>query len=138
MVRKHPFLDEDFPATLALRAEELDTHPLALLDVDLCDFWSKYAVGNAHLVNAKASAAFFSAQRADPYRNGVLDGMMYGAMFALADVGRVLQNALLFKPVRKGAAHDLAAFCSYVNTTGEVNVNGQSFEIIKADVARWL
>ena len=132
MVKKHPVIDKNFCATLLLRAMDLDTHPLATLTVAFCVFWSMYEDGDVHKANAEASEAFFVTQRADPYLNGALDGMMYSALYALAEVGRALQNALLLKPVRQGIVRDTMPFFSYVNTTGEVIVNTQSFEIIKA------
>ena len=132
MVRKHPVIDEEFCATLLVRAQDLDTHPLVTLTVAFCVFWSMYEDGDEHKANAQASEAFFAAQRADPYLNGVLDGMMYSALYALAELGCALLNALLLKPVRQGTARETMPFFPYVNTTGEVIVNTQSFEIIKA------
>ena len=55
-----------------------------------------------------------------------------------ADFGhtRGIQNALLLKPARKGVNQDASTFCSYINTTGEIVVNAQSFEMLKALI--WL
>lgn len=99
--------------TLVERAHE--THPLALVDVGSSEIWSRHDddgedQANAKKANAKANAnvseSLFADQRADSYLNGVFDGMMYGALSSLAEVARVLQNALLLKPVRRGARHD--------------------------------
>ena len=84
------------------------------------------------LGNAKEAEAFFNAQRADLYLNGLLDGQMYGALFSLSELARGIQNALLLKPVRQGVNQDASTFCSYINTTGEIVVNSQSFEMLKA------
>ena len=57
---------------------------------------------------------------------------MYGAIFSLSELARGIQNALVLKPVRKGVNQDVSIFCSYINTTGEIVVNSQSFEMLKA------
>ena len=80
----------------------------------------------------KEAETFFNIQRADPYLNGLLDGQMYGALFSLSELGRGIKNALFLKPVRQGMDQDARTFCSYINTTGEIVVNSQSFEMLKA------
>ena len=57
---------------------------------------------------------------------------MYGALFSLSELARGIQNTLLLKPVRQGVNQDASTFCSYINTTGEIVVNSQSFEMLKA------
>ena len=89
-------------------------------------------VASEDLGKAKEAETFFNAQRADPYPNGLLDDQIYGVLFSLSKLGRGIQNALLLKPVRQGVNQDASTFCSYINTTGEIVVNSQSFEMLKA------
>lgn len=110
MVGKNPLIDKKFHTTLSKRAVDLDTHPLTHLKVDSSEFWSKYDDGDKDKANAKAAEKFFTEHRSSPYLNGVLDGIMHSALFALAEIGCAVQGALLFKPVRKGASHDKIAF----------------------------
>lgn len=131
-VKKSPLLDDGFAPTLGERADELDTHPLAQEEVETSEFWAAFEEADQGVVNAKEAETFFNDQRTDPYLNGLLDGNMYGALFSLAELARGVQNALLLKPVRKGVRDDDDTFCSFVNTTGEVVVNSQSFEMLKA------
>jgi len=131
-VKKNPALDDGFHTTLLERADELETHPLVQEDVKTSEFWNCSVANFRSLGNAKEAEAFFNAQRADPYLNGLLDGQMYGALFSLSELARGIQNALLLKPVRQGIRDDAATFCSYVNTTSETVVNAQSFEMLKA------
>lgn len=132
-VKKMPTIDDDYQPTLELRAEELDEHPLASEDVDESEFWSLVEDDDDEdKKNAKEGEKFFAEQRTNDYLSGVLAGMMYGAMYSLADLGRGLQKALLFGPVRVGTKDSKDAFCSYINTSADVIVNAPSFEILTA------
>ena len=77
--KKNPALDDGFHTALLERAGELETHPLVQEDADTSEFWVGGVASLRSLGNAKEAEAFFNAQRADPYLNGLLDGQMYGA-----------------------------------------------------------